>query len=72
MEPDDLRNRFAYHAPDGGKAKMHEHVRAVMLTAAHSVNAAGPDSREKSLAVTALEEAMMWANAMIARHPEET
>ena len=29
-----------------------------------------PESREASLAITKLEEAIMWANAAIARRPE--
>jgi hypothetical protein len=71
MEKADLKNRFDYHAPDGGKAEKHEKVRAGALRLANLVNSSAPDCREKSLAVTAIEEAMMWANAAIARHPEE-
>ena len=38
------------------------------------VEVTGPPCREQSLAITALEEAMFWANAAIAREitaPEE-
>ncbi len=35
---------------------------------AQYVLALTPESREQSLAVTKLEEAMMWANAAIARN----
>lgn len=33
------------------------------------INNLCPESREKSLAVTNLEESVMWANASIARNP---
>jgi hypothetical protein len=38
---------------------------------AHAMNDLLPESREKSLALTALEESLMWANACIARNPLE-
>jgi hypothetical protein len=72
MESADLSNRFAYHAPDGTKAEHHAYIRGECLMLAHRINYAAPDCREKSLAITALEEAMMWANAAIARNPEVT
>jgi hypothetical protein len=70
MDPEDLLNRFTFHAPTGGKARAHEKVRLECHSAAIEIDHLGPDCREKSLAITALEEAMMWGNAMIARHPE--
>lgn len=67
MKPDDLTRRFGYHRPDDVARIAHEQVRADCLALAQSIDLAGADSREKSLAITALEETMMWANAMIAR-----
>ncbi len=63
----DLDNRFDYHRPDEAKAKRHEEARAACKAAAEAINELCPDGREKSLAVTAIEEAMFWANAGIAR-----
>lgn len=40
-------------------------VRAWIVTTAHSVEEHVPDGRWKSLALTALEEALMWANKAI-------
>jgi hypothetical protein len=70
ITPEDLKNRFAYHRPTGNKADKHEAVREAIHDAATMVVGLTPYSREQSLALTALEEAMMWANAAIARNPE--
>jgi hypothetical protein len=64
----DLENRFAYHKPESDEVSMaHESVRHACLTAALSIVSDTPPGREQSLAITKLEEAMMWANAAIAR-----
>lgn len=69
MDVDELLNRFAYHPPKDEAAKMaHEIVRATVGTLAVSLNDLLPESREKSLALTALQEVMMWSNAAIAIH----
>lgn len=66
---DELARRFNYHPPDtNDKVERHQQVREVLLDAADSlVSLTGPPSREQSLAVTHLEEAMFWANGAIAR-----
>lgn len=70
MDPADLATRFRYHPADTeAKRGAHEEVRAVCHDTAKSINALVPEGREKSLAVTKLEEAMMWANAGLARSP---
>lgn len=67
-----LEHRFAYHRPaTQARVDAHQTIRAAMLTAAREVERLCPEGREQSLAVTKLEEAMMWANAAIARAPEE-
>lgn len=72
MEKTDLENRFDYHPPrDDETRRNHEQVRAICLSAALDIDQLVPEGREKSLAVTKLEEAMMWANAGIARRPAE-
>ena len=65
----ELSRRFNFHPADTEeKADKHEKVRAVCLVAAEElVDVTGAPCREQSLAVTALEEAMFWANAAIAR-----
>lgn len=67
MDDKDLLNRFEYHKPDAGKATRHEEMRMAMHEAALVVETRCSEGREKSLAITKLEEAMFWANAAIAR-----
>lgn len=68
MEAIDLASRFTYHAPKDGQAERYQKIRDAVHEVARLVNAECPESREKSLAVTHLEDAVMWANAAIARH----
>jgi len=68
MEDLDLEKRFTYHKPKEDQAKRYEAIRNTALRFANFLNLECPDSREKSLAITKLEEAVMWANASIARN----
>jgi hypothetical protein len=74
----EIRHRFAHHPPATPRVvSLHEQTRAVCLHAAVWVINNTRPSREQSLALTAIEEAMFWANAAIARthpdnHPETT
>jgi hypothetical protein len=70
MDQAELDKRFNHYKPSETKAMRYECIRDAMQTLADIVNQEVPASREQSLAITALEEAMMWANAGIARHPE--
>lgn len=64
---EELEHRYSYHAPTPDKIKIHEYVRKSGLELAKDIAAMCPDGREKSLALTRVEEAIMWANAAIAR-----
>lgn len=68
MAPDELTKRFTYHAPKGDQPGRYEKLRQATKALAERFDAMCPDSREKSLALTHLEEAVMWANAAIARN----
>jgi hypothetical protein len=68
MDQNDLENRFTYHAPKGDQANRYETIRQAGRNLAGIIDELAPDSREKSLAVTKLEEVVMWANASIARN----
>lgn len=63
----DLDNRFTYHAPTGDQPKKYELLRAQAKELARNFVLLCPPSRELALALVRLEEAMMWANAGIAR-----
>ena len=68
MTHDELENRFSYHAPKADQPQRYETIRYKAKILAAYINEYCPDSREKSLALTKIEEAVMWANASIARN----
>ena len=73
MNEGDIDNRFAYHAPRDEQTKQaHEFIRDMCLDLAKTIaqHPLIPEGREKALAITHLEETMMWANAAIARRPQ--
>lgn len=61
-------NNFKYHKPKGNKADMYEELRNKGRELADMVAGICPNSRERSLAITHIEEAIFWANASIARN----
>lgn len=67
MDSTELRNRFEYHAPDAVKVIIHSAIRDGCFSLAEYLNSSLPEGREKSLAITKLEEVMFWSNASIAR-----
>lgn len=67
MDNDDIGNRFKFHPATPTTGPQHDSVRGECMALAYTLNALLPDGREKSLAITHLEETMMWSNAAIAR-----
>jgi len=67
----DIEKTFTYHAPKGDQGARNEVIREKGKELAGVIGEACPDSREKSLALTAVQEAVMWANAAIAIHERE-
>ena len=67
IDVDELSIRFTYHPPKGGQADLYTGLRKAAHAFATKITDACPDSRETSLAITHLEQAIMWANAAIAR-----
>lgn len=63
-----IENNFMYHAPKEGQAQKYDQLRAKAKELAYLIDELCPNSREKSLAATKLEESVMWANASIARN----
>ena len=66
-----MATAFTYHRPFGSQQERYVKLRdeAAKLALSFATNA--PESRELSLALTKLEEAIMWVNAAIARNEEE-
>ncbi len=68
MDIKELDKRFTYHAPKDDQPKRYEAIRANAYLLANLIEQSCPESREKSLAITKLEEVVFWANASIARN----
>ena len=62
-----IENNFTYHAPNIASQQKYESLLKNAKHLANLINEYCPESREKSLAFTNLEQAIMWANASIAR-----
>ena len=63
-----ISNNFVYHAPKEGQQDMYIRLREEARKLAISLCECAPESRELSLAITNLEQAIFWANAAIARN----
>jgi hypothetical protein len=63
---DDIENRFGFHPATAETGPQHDAVRAKFRALAHDLSCSLPNGRHQSLALTALQEAMMWSNAAIA------
>lgn len=63
-----IENNFKYHTPKEGQPEIYTEIREKAKELAYLVESKVPNSREKSLAMTKLEEAVMWANAGVARN----
>ncbi|WP_438310818.1 Acb2/Tad1 domain-containing protein [Sporosarcina sp. FA9] len=66
-----LDNAYSYHAPKGDQTARYEAIRSKAKELAHMIDELCPNSREKSVAQTNLEQTTMWANASIARNDKE-
>ncbi len=66
----DLVKRFSWHAPKEGQPEKYKQLRDKAKNLAYVIDNLCPNSREKSLALTNLEEAVFWANAAIARNEQ--
>lgn len=67
-----INNNHKHYPPQTQKRiDNHQRVRHVTAECARSLVEVCPVSRELSLALTALEEAMFWANSAVARNENE-
>lgn len=70
MNPIEIIRRFTHHQPTAQQVPMYERTRNKGREFAELINGQCPDNREKSIAISKVEEAVMWANASIARGEE--
>lgn len=63
-----IENNFKYHSPKEGQPEKYTAIREKAKELAYLIEETCPPSREKSIAITELETAVMWANASIARN----
>ena len=65
---DYIDKNFIYHKPKDDQPARYEAIREKAKELARMIDEFCPESRERSLAFTKLEEMVMWANASIARN----
>lgn len=64
--PLDLDNIFTYHAPKPGQQERYVALRETAKALATLIQDSTPASREQAVALTNVQQAVMWANAAIA------
>jgi hypothetical protein len=64
---EELNTRFTYHPVKEGQQEKYVALREKAKELAFMICNMTPDCREQALALTHLEDAVMWANAGIAR-----
>ncbi|MDR1217233.1 MAG: hypothetical protein LBJ99_01460 [Oscillospiraceae bacterium] len=57
---------YMYHEPKGNQSERYTQIRDCAKAFNYLIERCCPNSHERSLAYTRLEEAVMWANASIA------
>jgi hypothetical protein len=67
MDQQEIETRFTHHAPKDGQSERYVLIRNEAKQLAQTIINNTPPSREQSEAITNLENAVMWANAAIAR-----
>lgn len=70
LSSDEIKNRVTYHAPSPAGVERHKRLSEAAAEILKTIEEVVPDGREKSLAITKIEEAKMWASAGVARNPE--
>ena len=66
MTKEQIDNTFTYHAPKNDQTERYQRIREWAKELATVISRDCPESREKSLALTNLQQSVMWANASIA------
>jgi hypothetical protein len=70
IDMQEIVRRLGYHPANENTARQHDAVRHQVIGLMMEWNRTLPDGREKALAFTEIQAAMMWAHAAIAGGPE--
>lgn len=62
-----ITRAFTYHPPNASQVDIMRTIREEAKAFAELLDTGCPDGREKAVALTKLEETVMWANAAIVR-----
>jgi hypothetical protein len=68
----EIVRRFGFHPATPETTPLFEENRTWGIELAHHIVDTVPEGREQSLALTALQECIMWANAAVACHEERS
>lgn len=63
-----IEKNFTYHPPKEGQPQKYTEIREKAKESAYLIDELCPNSREKSVSLTNLEQSVFWANAAIARN----
>lgn len=66
MDPAEIERRHTYSPPDAERVKVHEAINRKVIEVAQWLNEILPEGRNKSLALTHLEDVQMRANKAVA------
>ena len=70
LSKDEIEKRVTHHSPSEEGVLRHKRLSDAASAILSVIESVVPDGREKSLAITKIEEAKMWASAGVARNPE--
>ena len=68
----DLNNIFTYHKPFGNQPERYQRLRDKAKELGQMIQNDCPDSRERAVALTNLQQTIMWAYAAIAINEVES
>ena len=67
MKNGQIESSFTYHTPKPGQPEVYQRIRDKAKELAYIIDEVCGPTRERALAMTNLEQAVMWANAGVAR-----
>lgn len=71
LSEEEIHKRVTYHAPTELAKVQHARLSEATADYLRAIDDCVPDGREKSLAITNVEQAKMWASAGVARNQDK-